>query len=253
MLPESCVSSHDVTEVLVDSTLRLGLLRPQGLTTATVSRIVRERELQPFASLEDFMSRVRPTAKEKRLLAHAGALNELPLFEHRREALWQVELPLFDDLLTARRPANHGVMPPMEMAERLSADFVTQGGSIGPHPMRLWREKSGRRNIQRAKDLQNLPRGCPVTVAGMAICRQRPGTAKGHCFISLDDETGIANLFVKKETFHHFRLVITTEPFLCAVGRLQRSEGDQPTVYVTGITPLTDIDREHAGRSHDFH
>ncbi len=90
-------------------------------------------------------------------------------------------------------------------------------------------------------------------VAGMAICRQRPGTAKGHCFISLEDETGIANLFVNQKTFHALRLVITSEPFLCAVGRLQRSEGDQPTVYVTGITPLADIDREQAAKSHDFH
>ncbi|GAA5119391.1 hypothetical protein JIN84_21755 [Luteolibacter yonseiensis] len=129
-------------------------------------------------------------------------------------------------------------MPPMEMAERLSADFATQGASIGPHPMRLWRERMGTRQYQRAKDLTNLPSGFPIRVAGMVICRQRPGTAKGHCFISLEDETGIANLFVKKETFHAFRLVITSESFLCAEGRLQRSEGDQPTVYVTGITPL---------------
>ena len=76
----------------------------------------------------------------------------------------------------------------------------------------------------------------------MAICRQRPGTAKGHCFISLEDETGIANLFVKKETFHRLRLVITSEPFLLASGILQRSEGDQPTVFVTHIEPLPDTD-----------
>jgi hypothetical protein len=69
----------------------------------------------------------------------------------------------------------------------------------------------------------------------------------------LEDETGIANLFVNRKTFHEFRLVITTEPFLLAQGRLQRSEGDQPTVCVTRISPLADIDREHASSSHDFH
>jgi len=93
----------------------------------------------------------------------------------------------------------------------------------------------------------------PVVVAGMAICRQRPGTAKGHCFISLEDETGIANLFVPKTTFHRLRRVITGEAFLLARGRLQRSEGDQPTVYVTEIEPLPGVDGVAAARARDFH
>jgi error-prone DNA polymerase len=93
----------------------------------------------------------------------------------------------------------------------------------------------------------------PVSIAGMAICRQRPGTAKGHCFISLEDETGIANLFVRKDTFQRLRLVITSESFLLAHGIIQRSEGDQPTVFVKEIEPLPDTEAQHATRSHDFH
>jgi error-prone DNA polymerase len=196
---------------------------------------------------------VRPGTKEKRLLARSGALNGLPEVAHRREALWQVELALHDDLLAPRQPARAAVLPPMDAGERLSADFSTQGATTGPHPMRLWREHHGSRQVLRATDLRNLPHGVPVTVAGMAICRQRPGTAKGHCFISLEDETGIANLFVPKKTFHQFRLVITSEPFLRAHGVLQRSEGDQPTVFVTHLEPLADIHREQAAKSHDFH
>lgn len=253
ILPVSCVGSAEATEVIDDRTLRLGLHRVKGLSTGAAARLVSQREDRPFSSLDDFLHRVRPSEKERRILAQAGALNDLPNVDHRREALWQVELPLFDDLLSPNRSTCPGIMPPMRMEERLSADFATQGASVGPHPMRLWREKSGRKEILRAKDLHNLPGGFPVTVAGMAICRQRPGTAKGHCFISLEDETGIANLFVNQKTFHTFRLVITSEPFLCAEGWLQRSEGDQPTVYVTGITPLADIDREQAAKSHDFH
>ena len=107
--------------------------------------------------------------------------------------------------------------------------------------------------ILRARDLQHLPNGLAVAIAGMAICRQRPGTAKGHCFISLEDETGIANLFVPKATFQRLRRVITSEPFLLAKGRLQRSEGDQPTVYVTHVEPLPDGPAGHAAESHDFH
>jgi error-prone DNA polymerase len=87
----------------------------------------------------------------------------------------------------------------------------------------------------------------------MAICRQRPGTAKGHCFISLEDETGIANLFVKKETFKLHQMLIVTESFLLAHGMLQRSEGDQPTMFVTHLEPLPHPEPEHASRSHDFH
>lgn len=250
--PVSCLASQVESTVEDDRTLRLGLHRLKGLTAATAARIVGEREERPFSSLDDFVDRVRPSAKERRLLALGGALNGLPEIEHRRQGLWQVELPFHFDLLD-NGPKHPAALPVMAPAERLSADYATQGASTGPHPMRLWREGSKDRSVLRAIDLQNLPQGIPVTVAGMAICRQRPGTAKGHCFISLEDETGIANLFVKKETFHHFRMVITAEPFLLAIGRLQRSEGDQPTVYVTEISPLPRMDRIQAAASHDFH
>ena len=140
----------------------------------------------------------------------------------------------------------------MSVAEALSSDISTQGASPGPHPMKLWRERSTLK-VLRAKDLHCLPPKIPVTVAGLVICRQRPGTAKGHCFISLEDETGIANLFVKKELFEVNRLLINSEPFLMAEGRLQISEGDQPTVYVLSLAPLPGTDPAHASESHDFH
>ncbi len=252
--PVSCLLSEVETIVEDDRTIRLGLHRLKGLSRATAERIVRMRKERDFSSLENFLFGVRPTDKERRLLARAGALNDLPAVTHRRQALWQVELPLFDDLLAPGASTSPlECLPAMTPAERVSADFAVQNASTGPHPMRLWRERSGNRKILRATDLQNLPHGLPVTVAGLVICRQRPGTAKGHCFISLEDETGIANLFVKKETFHLLRLVITSEPFLLVHGHLQRSEGDQPTVYVRHIEPLPGTDATHAARSHDFH
>jgi error-prone DNA polymerase len=251
--PVSCVRSDVLTEVEDDHTLRLGLRGLKGLAESVAVRIVEERGRKAYDSLEDFLTRVRPSAKEKRVLAQAGALNELPEVEHRRQALWQVELPLYDDLLIPRHGSSLAVLSPMSPAERLSADFQTQGASTGAHPLALWREHSGAKHILRATDLHHLPHGIPVTVAGMAICRQRPGTAKGHCFISLEDETGIANLFVPKKTFQRLRRVISAEPFLFVDGILQRSEGDQPTVYVFHIEPLTGIAPEHAARSHDYH
>jgi error-prone DNA polymerase len=196
---------------------------------------------------------VKPSEKERRALARGGALNGLPEISHRRQAMWQAELPLHDDLFQGEIPKFPEMIPAMTLAERLSSDFAVQGASSGPHPMKLWRQAAGSRKIQRAADLENLPGGIPVTVGGMAICRQRPGTAKGHCFISLEDETGIANLFVPKNTFHQFRQIIVTEPFLLATGRLQRSQGDKPTVYVTGVSPLAGADAGQAVVSHDFH
>jgi error-prone DNA polymerase len=107
--------------------------------------------------------------------------------------------------------------------------------------------------LLRASDLIDLPHGLPAKVGGLVICRQRPGTAKGHCFISLEDETGIANLFVPKKTFQRLRRVIVSEPFLMAEGRVQISEGGQRTVYVNEIFPLPGCEPGHAARSHDFH
>ena len=251
--PVCCLKSAALTEVTDDATLRLGLHRLKGLGAATIVRIVAERQQRVFDSIEDFLLRVRPGAKEKRLLAQSGALNDLPETGHRRQASWQVELPLHDDLLPPDPAQRQGVLPAMSPEERLAADLQAQGATTGPHPLRLWRAAAGTPEILRARDLQHLPNGLRVSLAGMAICRQRPGTAKGHCFISLEDETGIANLFVPKATFQRLSLVITSEAFLLAHGRLQRSADDQATVYVTHVEPLPGIAAGHAAQSHDFH
>lgn len=252
--PVCCVHSGEWTEVVDETTLRLGLHRLKGLSAATRERVLTERALAAFESVADFIKRVRPGEGERRVLARAGALNELPQAAHRRQALWQVELPLFDDLLDGggRLEDGPGVLAAMSVAERVEADYQTQGASTGPHPLRLWRETAAMPGLLRAADLRNLPGGLPVRIAGMAICRQRPGTAKGHCFISLEDETGIANLFVPKATFQRLRLLICSERFLLAGGRLQRSEGDQPVVYVTALEPLPGA-AEWVVQSRDFH
>jgi error-prone DNA polymerase len=202
--------------------------------------------------LDDFIMRVRPNEKERRVFAESGALNDLPEGLHRRHALWQAELPFHDDLLDDQARTTDVRLEGMTMAERLASDLSTQGASTGPHPMKIWREKKILK-VQRARDLHFLPAKIPITIAGLVICRQRPGTAKGHCFISLEDETGIANLFIKRELFEINRLLISSEPFLLFNGRLQISDGNQPTVFVTHIEPLPGIDHSLASESHDFH
>ena len=265
LAPSVCESDME-TRVIDDSTLRLGLHRIKGLSTATGRRIIDERDRAPFLDLPDFLRRCTPSAAERRLLAKSGALNPLPAVAHRRDALWQAELPLFDDLLSMtrascsspsrERPAtgspSNSLLPPMTPVERLTADFETQGASIGPHPMALWRAASPLR-LARARDLHDHPHGTRIEIGGMVICRQRPGTAKGHCFISLEDETGIANLFVPKKTYDLLRRVIVTENFLLGRGFVQRTEGDQPTVYITDIQPLPATETPPAAPAHNFH
>ncbi|WAC19056.1 error-prone DNA polymerase [Luteolibacter sp. SL250] len=253
VLAVSVTEGTDETTVVDDRTIRLGLHLIKGLSVGLRERIFTARAAASFGSLEEFMRRAKPNAKERRKLAESGALNGLPEVEHRRDALWQVELPLHDDLFANRGTEKEVLLPGMSMPERLTADYATIGASAGPHTMKLWRENPGAKGVLRAKDLQILPRGFPIRIGGMAICRQRPGTAKGHCFISLEDETGIANLFVPAETFMQFRRVITTEPFLLATGRLQVGEGNQATVFVTKVEPLPGCDRTQAAKSHDFH
>jgi error-prone DNA polymerase len=159
----------------------------------------------------------------------------------------------------------------MSAFERLATDYATQGHTTGPHPMALWRRQfTVTRNSPaskpqnqdgglllstpplRASDFINCNHGQHIIIAGQVICRQRPGTAKGHCFISLEDETGIANLFVPRDTFQQYRLIITTEQFLLCHGRIQVGEGNSHTLYTTSVEPLP-FPAELSTASHDFH
>jgi error-prone DNA polymerase len=116
-------------------------------------------------------------------------------------------------------------LKPMTETERLVADYAGMGLSAGRHPMALKREELAMRGILRAKDLPVARQGRRVRVAGMVITRQRPGTAKGFVFLTLEDETGIANIIVRPDLFARDRLVIIEEPFLLVEGVLQNQDG----------------------------
>jgi error-prone DNA polymerase len=169
------------TEVIADKTLRLGFHRLKGLRQKAMERLIEERSFSVFASLDDFLRRVRPNIKERRLLAAAGALNDLPEIEHRRDALWQAEQLPLDDLF-ANSPAQEQVLEMMSATERLQADLSLVGATTGPHPMRLWRKQQSV-ELATSASLFKIPHGKRIIIAGLVICRQRPGTAKGHCFI----------------------------------------------------------------------
>lgn len=196
------------------------------------------------------MRRVCLAKDERRVLAQAGAFNALGY--HRRSALWEVEVPMEEDLFSWAGVVEAGESPleMMTAGERLESDYQATTLTVGPHPMGLVREMIPL--ARTARDLVEVPHGRRVTVVGMVICRQRPGTAKGHCFISLEDETGIANAFVPSTLFEKRRLVITLEPFLEIRGRVQHMEGSV-TVLVQTVMPYRYDETRRVGvKSHDF-
>jgi error-prone DNA polymerase len=182
--------------------------------------------LPRFTSLDDLVARTGVRRDEIVTLAEIGALNA---FGHnRRSALWQVERAvrpsgeLFD---ASGDDVPASPLKPMTEAERLVADYAGMGLTIGRHPMALKREELSMRGILRARDLSTTRQGRRIRVAGMVITRQRPGTAKGFVFLTLEDETGIANIIVRPDLFAQDRLTVIEEPFLIVEGVLQSQDG----------------------------
>jgi error-prone DNA polymerase len=229
--------------VLDDNTVRLGFCVVNGLREEHAEELVRQRQNRSFDSLEDCKRRVPLSKDELRTLAELGALNCFA--EHRRAAMWDVEETLHDDLLeSAGAP-----LPSMTLPERVKADYDTMNLTTAPHPMKLLRERLP--NIWRAIDLPHARHGSIIQIAGNVICRQRPGTAKGFVFVSLEDETGVSNAIVDPDLFEHFRLVITEEAFLLIEGEAQNSD-NVILIKAREIRPLTH-EQLVGSESHDFH
>ena len=138
----------------------------------------------------------------------------------------------------------------MTEPERLVADYAGTGLTIGRHPMALRRDDVMMRGVLRACDLQSARQGRRVRVAGMVITRQRPGTAKGFVFLTLEDETGIANIIVRPDLFARDRLVIVEQPFLLIDGVLQNQDG-VTSVRAEQVQGLPDAGIEFD--AHDFY
>ncbi len=256
--PVSVIDSELVCTVESEKSLRLGLHQLRGLSRTGARRIASERALRPWESLDDFLSRTSLNIAERRLLAKAGALNGLA--QHRRDALWRVEtIPDPDDLFSripnsefriqnsASPPASP--LAPMTPGERLRADYEATHLTTGPHPMAYIRASLP--GIPPASELATRKHGDHLAIAGLVICRQRPGTAKGHMFISLEDESGISNAFVPSTTFEKYRLAITQEPFLIIHGTLQVVDG-VTSVYTQRVEALP-FGSALDTKSHDFH
>jgi error-prone DNA polymerase len=231
-----------------DDSLRLGLCYVKGLNRAEGECILAERRERPFASLVDFQLRTALSQSASRALAKIGALNGLS--EHRRAAQWQVEVARDPEDLFASAEASPSIpLQPMNALERVNADYAGVSLTTGPHPMALIREKVP--HLWRAGELAGATNGIFVAIGGMVICRQRPGTAKGVVFVSLEDETGVANAIVSAELFEKRRLCITQESYLEIRGVLQHID-NVIHVKARAIVPLL-VEKLAAPASHDFH
>ncbi|MGA8502438.1 MAG: OB-fold nucleic acid binding domain-containing protein, partial [Candidatus Sulfotelmatobacter sp.] len=172
---------------------------------------------------------------------------------HRRDALWQVERavrssgPLLENLPEPDAPSP---LQPMNHEERLVADFHGTGLTVGRHPMAYRRDWLNAMGIRRASELRDIPNGKRLRIGGCVITRQRPGTAKGFVFLSLEDETGVANAIITPDLFHRNRLLLTSERFLAIEGILQNLD-NVISVKAERVQPLFVTKAETV--SHDFH
>jgi error-prone DNA polymerase len=254
--------------------LRLGLRYVRGLHEDAGRAIARERKCAPFISIHDLVRRVPELRKDElNTLAEIGALNSVSSFEfrvsnstarnlkpetgnlifHRRDALWSAAAaanpsgPLLEQI-----PEADGKSPLQMMndEERLVADFRGTGMTVGPHPMAYHRARMEKMGVRRAIDLSQLPSGRKVRTAGGVIARQRPGTAKGFVFLSLEDETGVSNAIITPDLFQQNRLLLSTEQFLLIEGILQNQDG-VISIKASRVLPLQITHAQTV--SHDFH
>ena len=236
--------------VIDDATIRLGLRLVKGLRADTVSSMEKERSREPFSSLRDLRRRTHFSRDELRALAATGALNAL--VEHRRSALWQVEEQFDAGGLFENLEGGSENLSPLEMMndlERLKADYKGTGLTVGPHPMKSLRPKL--KGIWRTADLKRGRHGTRLKIAGCVICRQRPETAKGFLFMSLEDETGVCNAVVSPKVFQANRHTIIQEHYLIITGSLQNIDG-VICVKARHFEALVEANLP-TGKSYDFH
>jgi len=262
--------------------LRLGLRYVKGLSEQSGQAIVRKRATGPFAGIDDLRNRVPELRKDElRKLAAVGALNFIQASQsstpkvqtlmpnqkelnaepsvletkgtNRRDALWQVERvarsagSLYEGLL--EKDGNSPLLT-MTLPERMDADFRGTGLTIGKHPVAYHRAELNKLGALRALDVGKLRNGSLVRIAGWVIVRQRPGTAKGFVFLTLEDETGVSNVIITPQIFDQNRLVLVDHPFLLIEGTLQNQD-NVVSVKAKYVQPLSF--KVAAAPSHDFH
>jgi error-prone DNA polymerase len=239
--------------------LRLGLRYVRGFKQATALELVAAREQSGlFQTVGDLARRV-PSCGQRDLaqLARIGALNGIAAVDHRRDAAWQIAQagrprgPLLHGVSAESSSKSSSPLCRMSTRERLVADYAGTGLTVDRHPMACCRPELRASGVLSARELHACPDGIRVVTAGTVIARQRPGTAMGFIFLSMEDETGISNVIVHPSLYDRDRLLITRSKSLRVAGRLQNQDGvihvRAENIELLHVTEAFDL------RSHDFH
>jgi error-prone DNA polymerase len=208
--------------------LRIGLNQVRGIDDKHKQQLDAERAKGQYGELRDFVLRARLSKNVLASLASVGAFECLGL--SRREALWEIQrlaaLPragALERAMTVDEPRVE--LPPMATHEEAAADFWGTGLSPKYQAMEFYRQPLSARGIRCATDLPKLPNRLVVQVAGIVTTRQRPGTAKGFVFSTLEDETGLINVIIRPDIYRRYRPIARNEPAVIVEGVLQKEDG----------------------------
>ena len=243
--------------------LRVGLRQVKGLSEKCARRIEQARAERPFSSLDDAVRRAALRDDEVERLAEAGAFETL--LPGRRQALWRARAPRVSGLFEDKAPCEPEVrLPALHAAESLLMDYQHKNLSVADHPMCHVRTKLAR-SVLSSVELRERRKGELVSVAGVVICRQQPGTASGVVFITLEDEHGFANLILWRSVYEQFRLPARHSSILLAYGEVERQVradgsnlpggGDAAVIHliVRSLSRLDVPGRDIYAVSRDFH
>ncbi len=231
--------------------IRLGLRLVKGLSSGGGERLVLARCRAPFTSVQELHERAALDQPDLAALAGAGALASIA--GHRHRARWEVAgverpLPVFPELRVAE---GIPLLPAPTPGQDVAADYGSMGLTLGPHPLALLRNSLSRRRVLTAAELGELPPGRTAHTAGIVITRQRPGSAKGVIFVTLEDETGHVNLIVWPDLAERQRRILLGARLMGVWGRLQREQGVMHLVAAR-LVDYSELLGGLATRSRDF-
>jgi error-prone DNA polymerase len=236
--------------------LRIGLRQIKGFRQVHAERIVRHRqEHGPLKSIEQLQQRCGLPSTAIGLLARADALGSLGL--SRRTAMWEAlaledePSPLFD-AVPVTEPSAGILLPVMPVGQEVMTDYRTAGHSLKHHPLELLRQELRTGDILTARQIQQAPNSHWVKSAGLVLVRQRPATAAGMVFMTLEDETGVINLMVRPTIYQRYRAAARHAGLLQVEGRIQR-QGEVVNVVAQRLMDLSSLLEGWSGRSRDFH